>query len=71
MDADTWRKEILFCCDHISIVDRDFARCRYIQRYPKPTHECSFEMCPKRQDRNLLKGGKDEVLCTPPRSARF
>jgi len=42
-----WWREILCHCDDISIVDRDFARCRYENAYPEPTHECCFEKCPR------------------------
>lgn len=49
MDEEKWRKEILFHCDDISVVDRDFARCRYEKPYPEPTHDCCFEDCPRRK----------------------
>lgn len=48
MNHDQWQREILYHCDNISVVDRDFARCRYEKPNPEPTHECCFEKCPKR-----------------------
>lgn len=48
MNLDQWRREILYHCEDISIVDRDFARCRDEKPYPQPTHDCCFEKCPKR-----------------------
>lgn len=48
-EREKWRKEILMHCADISVVDRDFARCRYDKPYPERTHDCCFEKCPKRQ----------------------
>ena len=46
-EREKWWREIMRHCEDISVVDRDFARCRYEKPYPEPTFECCFEKCPK------------------------
>lgn len=51
-----WWREIMFHCEDISILDRDFARCRHERPYPEPTFECCFEKCPKRLTGDTKQG---------------